>query len=318
MGKKILRTLLFFGIFAVLFAGLNHLMAPKDTTDKAGMHEAHAKAFLAEPENTVDVVILGNSEAYRGVAPLTIWEEYGITAYSCGTNDQILYQTEDYLARFFETQSPKVVLLETDVIYRNFSTMDEVPHMAEELFPLIRYHDRWKNLNLTDFTQPIRFAAVSEGKGYDYIGYAEAIGTEGYMEYSEDVSPFPGKNYSRVVNLLDMCRENGAELILFSTPSVMNWSYPRHNAMVQLAQELGLEYIDMNLLQEEIPIDWQVDTMDLGNHMNYTGARKVSSYLGKYLSERNLFEDKRMDPAFAQWNDAVDAYYSKHKIDPTS
>jgi hypothetical protein len=84
MGKEILRTLLFFGIFAVLFAGLNHLMAPKDTTDKAGMHEAHAKAFLAEPENTVDVVILGNSEAYRGVAPLTIWEEYGITAYSTG------------------------------------------------------------------------------------------------------------------------------------------------------------------------------------------------------------------------------------------
>jgi hypothetical protein len=25
-----------------------------------------------------------------------------------------------------------------------------------------------------------------------------------------------------------------------------------------------------------------------------------------------------MDPAFAQWNDAVDAYYSKYKIDPNS
>ena len=318
MGKKLLRTLLFFAGFIFLFACFNHVMAPKNTTEEAGMHEAHAKAFLAEPENTLDVLILGNSEAYRGVAPLTIWEEYGITAYSCGTNDQILYQTEDYLRRFLECQSPGVVFLETDTIFRDHSTIDMFPHRAEELFPLIRYHDRWKNLHLSDFTDPIRFDALAGGKGYEYIDYVIPVDDTGHMTPSDEVATFPGKNLNHVQNILQMCRNHGAELILFSVPSTMNWDYPRHNAMVQLAQQLGVTYIDMNLLREEIPIDWQTDAMDDGNHVNYMGARKISAYLGKYLSERNLFTDKRSMPEFAAWNDAVAEFYAANHIKPNN
>lgn len=318
MGKKLLRILLFFAGFVILFACFNHVMAPKNATEDAGMHEAHAKGFLAEPENTLDVLILGNSEAYRGIAPLTIWEMYGITAYSCGTNDQILYQSEDYLVRALNVQSPQVVFLETDTIFREHNTLDVVSHRLEELFPLIRYHDRWKNLQISDFTDPIRFDAVSQGKGYVYMGHADPADDTGYMTPSDEVESIPKKNIRYVQNIHDLCLDHGAELVLFSTPSTMNWYYGRHNAIVQLAQQLGVAYIDMNLMPEEVPIDWTTDTMDEGNHMNYSGAKKVSAYLGAYLSEKDLFTDKRSDPAFSAWNEAVAAFYAENEIESNS
>lgn len=316
MGKKLLRTLLFFAGFVILFACFNHLMAPKHNTEEAGMHEAHAKGFLAEPEDSLDVLILGNSEVYRGVAPLTIWEEYGITAYSCGTNGQILYQTEDYLRRALEHQHPKVVFLETDILFSDHSTLDVVPHRAEELFPLIRYHDRWKNLHFSDFTSPIRFDAVQNDKGYTFMGFVDSVDEGEYMVPSDAVEPISRKNVRHVQNILDLCQNHGAELIIFSTPSTMNGSYARHNAAIQLTEQLGIVYIDMNLMPEDVPIDWQTDSMDAGNHLNYYGAKKVSSCLGRYLTETGLFADKRTMPEFAPWNEAVTAFYAANDIQP--
>lgn len=310
MGKKFLRIILFFLIFSVLFGAFNHVMAPKNNSSRAGIHDSGAKGFLAEPENSLDALFLGDSEVYCCVIPLTIWEEQGITSYVCGSSDQKLYQAEDYLRRALETQSPKVVFLETNILYRDHSAIDVLPHRVEELFPLIRYHDRWKDLHISDFTDPIRFTSLSQDKGYVYKTEILAADDSDYMTPSDGLARIPGKNVRRMEKILDACQAHGAELILFSSPSTINWSSVRHNAVAQLAQDLDIAYIDMNLMQEQIPIDWQTDTLDRGDHMNYTGAQKVSAYLGSYLAERELFTDKRSDPAFSQWNDSLAAFRS--------
>ena len=64
---------------------------------------------------------------------------------------------------------------------------------------------------------------------------------------------------------------------------------------------MGVTYIDLNYMQEEVPIDWMTDTFDGGDHLNYDGAKKVSAYLGKYLNETGLFEDKRNNPEYDYW-----------------
>ena len=42
-------------------------------------------------------------------------------------------------------------------------------------------------------------------------------------------------------------------------------------------------------MQDQLQIDWQVDTKDAGDHMNWTGAQKVSQWLAGYLSTLEVF-----------------------------
>ena len=308
MAKQILRTFLFCLIFVLIFTGFTHLLIPKNNSAEAGIHDDWAKGFLAEPENTIDVLILGDSEVYSCVAPLLIWQEHGITTYSCGTSDQKLFQTESYLKRVFDTQKPKIVLLETNILYRDYSTTSRISHLFEELLPLVRYHDRWKQLTAADLTQTVEFTHIQQHKGYFYLTDILPADDSQYMAYTEDLAPIPSKSIRHVANILNFCRENGAQLILFSSPSTANWDYPRHNAVASFAQEINVPYLDMNLMTDVIPIDWKADTRDHGDHLNHTGAEKVSLWLGQYLEDTGLFQDKRDLNAYAPWNEHLENF----------
>lgn len=305
MGKTILRIFLFFLIFLLLFSGFTHLLVPKNNSSEAGIHDDWAKGFLAEPENTIDVLVLGDSELYSCLVPLVIWQEHGITSYTCGTSDQKLYQAESFLHRAFETQSPKVVLLETNILYRDYSFTDIIPHYFEELFPLVRYHDRWKNLTAADLTSPIRFSHIQRDKGYIYLTEVLPADDSNYMTPSDEYAPISAKNIRHVQNILEFCQENGSTLVLFSSPSTANWDYLRHNSVAELAQQLGVPFIDTNLMPEEVPIDWQTDTRDHGDHLNHSGAVKLTQYMGRWLAETDQFEDKRSHPDYGHWNEAL-------------
>jgi len=317
MGKKMLRICLFFLIFAVLFGLCSHVLVPKNNSQEAGIHDYWAKGFLAEPENTIDALFLGDSELYSCVVPLRIWEQQGITSYTCGTSDQKPYQTESYLKRFFQTQKPGIVLLETNVLYRDYSTTDSIPHLFEEWLPLLRYHDRWKTLTAADLTAPVRFTHREQDKGYIYQTEIAPADDSDYMVFSEEIAPISSKNIRHLQSILTFCREQDAQLILFSSPSTANWDYPRHNAVAQLAEKLGIVYIDTNLMPEEVPIHWDTDTRDHGDHLNYDGAEKLSDFLGEYLAGTGLFADKRQHPDYARWNRDL-AKFNTRKEESTS
>ncbi len=316
--KNIICSLLFISLIAATLAVGSIAVVPKSNLKEDGMKDATAFGVISEPKDTIDAIFVGDSEVYRSIMPLKIWEDYGITGYVCSTPAQRLYYSLEFLEKAFETQSPKYIFIETNSFFREFTFSDKIENKLEKLVPFFRYHTNIKDI-LTDgfnlekiFSSPDYSYTIND-KGYRLSLKVRGFKPKNYMSFSKERESISERNISYIKRINDYCKKNGASLVFLSIPSTQNYNYPRHNSLSDFAKQLGVEYVDMNLLQNEIQINWKKDTYDKGDHLNYHGAQKVTAYLGKYLSETGTLSDKRSDRNYESWNDAVDNFYIELK-----
>ena len=303
--KHVLTVILFICGLFILLIPVSKLVNPKTNEPGSGTHDIPANGILGEPEDTIDVVIVGDSESYSTFIPLEMYEQYGITAYCCGSSGQYLTYSMSFLDKTFERHSPKVVILETDCIFHYFSLTDVMHIYADKYFPVFEYHNRWKTLTPADLDFTVNYTHQDNTKGYWFSVEVKEADADGYMKEIKDSPDVTSRNKQFVNYMKSWCEERGAKLILISAPSTINWNIERHNHITRLSEELGLDYIDMNTLTEEIGIDWAEDTYDKGDHLNYYGASKVTAYVGKYLHDTGLLTDRRGDPKYADWDQVL-------------
>ena len=325
--KMILPAVLTAGILLAVLWLLSNLVTPKDTTEEAGNYfwsefgyEA-AYGYEAEPEGVIDVFILGDSESRTSVSPMVMYHDVGITSYCCGANDTRLCDTEVMLRRILKTQSPKLIIFECNVAYAEFSVGEEVLANAGYLFPVFAWHDRWKNLRRDDFFHIPDYTSAQVCKGYYqawvHYGAPDSL-KNSYMLPDDGEEKLDSINARAVNRIAAMCRKRGIDLLMFSAPSAKNWNMRRHNTMERIAAGLNekaknagtsVVYIDMNLMTDEIPINWDEDTRDRGDHLNNSGTQKVCEWLGPWLKETYGLEDHREDPACREtWTDMYEEY----------
>lgn len=301
--KEIVCALFVCVMLYVALDSLSTLLYPKDHRVEFGMHDADANGVLGEPENTIDVLFLGDSECYSAFSPRQMFEEYGFTSYNCGTHVQSLFYGQALLHRATRHQNTRVVVVETGTLFRPFSVSDGIFQAMQEALPVFEYHNRFKYYTSYDYAAKPVQTYTDDEKGYFGSTRVEAAENLNYMD--EDVNGkaewIASLNKKYLQSMIDYCRSNGSELILVSAPSTVNWNVRRHEATQNLADEMGIVYIDLNEGDTKDEIDWSKDTKDQGDHMNVYGARKVSSYIGAYLSEAYDLPDYRKDEAYASW-----------------
>lgn len=314
--KRIVSCVLFVAILLGLLQVSSLIFQPKSNDKASGIHYPRANGFFSEPKDSIDTVFIGDSEVYHSFIPLNIWRDYGITSYDVSSPSQKLVYSMEFLKKTFENQSPKIVFLETNAIFRKSYLEDEITYKAEQIFPVFRYHDRWKNLQLKDFSATVEYTANENNKGYYFTKKSKPATDKAikeYMKYSDVSAPILSTNRKYLNGIAKFCKNHGAKLVLISTPSTKNWNYQRHNTMEAISKDLGVDYIDTNLLRDDIPIDWKKDTKDKGDHLNYNGAVKLTDYVGKYLDDTKLFKDKRNDPSYDNWNTCLDKFEKQVK-----
>ena len=306
--KRILSFIVLAATLLVLILAASRIFFPKNNTSSAGMEEDGANGILSEKENTVDVVVIGDSESYYSISPMQIWKEKGYTSYVCGTSAQTLDYSLTMLERAFKTQKPRIVIFETNAIYREFTESNALLTKLGNIFPIFRYHNRWKSLSSSDFTSDLSFTWTNDLKGFVYNTEVDGCENTDYMAETGQSAHIPEQNLAYVKKIKALCDENDAQLIFLSTPSSLNWNATLHNGISSLADELGCTYVDMNLQNDEIKINWETDTRDKGDHLNYTGAAKVTHYLADYLEKTGLLTDHRSDETYSSWNDSLTRY----------
>lgn len=295
-------------ILCALLALASRIVAPKNNQAEFGQIDAEAHGVLGEPEDSIDVLVLGDSEAYCAFSPLQLWGEQGITSYVCATSGQPLPYTRSLLTQALGRQHPRVVVLETNCLFRSFTPGYALLRGAQDLFPVLEYHNRWKSLRAEDVTSAPRATWSDEYKGHKVKTDVAAADDAGYMAPTESVAEIPILNYWYVQDIARICRDNGAELLLVSTPSTKNWNTARHERTAELAHELGVAYLDLNWQDTRVAIDWRLDTCDAGDHLNERGAQKTTHALGEALRAGFDVPDHRGDADFATWDDACARY----------
>lgn len=263
-----------------------------------------------EPADSIDVIVLGDSLSYSSISPMRLFKDYGFTSYVCGQSGQKMTETEDMLKTALSVQKPRVVLLEVNALFRDVSGMSSLNDRIESFLnyhiPVFRGHDTWKSLVMD------KEYAEENYKGFAFRCTVEPYEKKGnYMKDTGQTRELTDTIRAQMDRIIRLCEEADTQLVLLGTPSPANYNYAKHMALSEYAREKSLVWLDMNLLLKEVGIDWKTDSLDQGDHLNLSGAEKVTAYLGKYLSEKFELPDHRGDPVYTAWAVESDAYEKK-------
>lgn len=323
MKKKVQRlfcTAAFLVCFVMLFLRVSEIMREK-TGGKIDM----IHSFYSLDRNSLDVIVLGSSHAYYGFQPNVLWNEQGITSYVMGSPEQSVASSYFLLKEVLNYQKPKVVLLESyyfsiDVLYSSEARirqafdgmrmgkvkkemletfLKELPFKEKMSYymPFLMYHSRWDSLKETDFYSS-RYLKGSKPSGK----------TLPCKDWGMDISerPIPEVNLEYLDKIIELCRKENMELVLFATPFVLNKEkvYARRQG-VNLALERYLQEKEIPFLfyqkTGEAKINYAEDFKD-ATHLNAKGQKKITHAVGQYLEENCGLKSHKGEPEYESWD----------------
>ena len=312
--KNIIKTIVFIVILGGMLAFLSLVFEPKDNNKDYDTRSLGANGILGEPKNTIDVVILGDSLARSSISPLQLFNEYGIASYSLTKSGENLYEAYDFVHESMKNQNLKLVIIDSHILFWTIKMNDVLNNKLNNFLKVFKYHNRWKELNINDLT-------IINNKNYIYTdrykGFMIKDKTNPVIDYKEKINNNKKEKISiykmfYLNKILKECNDNGIKVLFVSTPSYKSWNYAEYNSMIEFTNARQIPYLDFNP-NNLADINWQDETDDKGDHINYKGAYKVTSYIGKYLMENYNLTDHRSDDNYTKWHRLFNDYYIKIK-----
>lgn len=334
MGKRARKVQRVIGsiCFLILLAGLM-----KGTADLLQRKESDLKYKpFFEQEKDFDVLFMGTSHVFSAVFPMELWKDYGIVSYNFGGNGNILPMVHWTMMLSLDYTTPQIVVIDVfnleqseKVSYAehlhtstdsfslsrtklnmiadlcNDENAQEPIERAEFIWDMFLYHNRWSELTRMDVYAD---DYVTKEKGAEYI-INVAIPQESEVLPVEDIRTERTVGMKYLCQMIEECQSRGIEVVLTNMSFGAYEDCQRvYNAVYGIAEEYGIPYIDFVHMDDFI--NMQTDLYDSGHstHLNPSGARKMTEFLGRYLTENYELEDRRQDADFAAWFDDYQAY----------
>lgn len=314
--KKSLKTILSCCFFLILL-----IMAIAKCADLLEYKEARKKySPFFESETNFDVIFMGTSHMWNHILPMELWKEYGISSYNWAYSNCTPAENYYLLQDVLRYTSPKLIVMDvyglieyeayhtdtTNGKYRSdkieqqhvqFDSLplskskieaakdvfDDYPDHADFIWNFIMYHNRWSELNESDF----RYDISTEKGAYFLTGLGSAVYKQ--LENEETIS-IDSACYPYFLKILEFCEKNNIPVLCTYLPYAAAAEQQRvANTVGPVIQKYdGCSYV--NMLNEEI-VDFNTDICPDNVHLNYSGAKKTTSWLGQYLTANYDLDD---------------------------
>lgn len=308
--------------------------------ERKASEEKYADFF--EQQEDFDVLFMGTSHVINAVFPMMLWNEYGIVSYNFGGHDNRIPTTYWVMKNALEYTNPKVVVIDCAELSSSYKCSNSFScvHLSLDAFPLnvmkIRaiwdllddpifekdiengtttqsdeprtkigllwdysvYHSRWAEITRSDFEPAFTYEKGAESRIAVTRGQIEKIPADQKMEGGTT-----GDQYLR--KMIEECQDRGIEVLLTYLPfPAVEHLQMEANYIYDVAEEYGVNYI--NFLDMEL-INYQTDLYDK-SHVNPSGARKITDYLGRYLTSNYKIADQRKNGEYAFWGEDYNEY----------
>jgi hypothetical protein len=308
--KNILKIAVFGAGVLVLLLLFSLMMRPQKWFDEKLIQNRDSRyiQITEQKENTIDVLNIGDSLSLSVFSPLELWKQQGFTGFNIGADGLRLAESYHYLKNACKRQKPKVLMIESLYLFRYKLSDDSVMLLSQPIYyhvPFIKYHNIWKALvELPGVMIYHRGYTVNENS-------ATYRGPENYMDQpiaDNGRTEIPFFNRVWFDRIKKYCDAQGIKIIIYSAASASNYNWDRVHALEKFAADEGVGYIDLNEHIDEIGINWDDDSNDGGDHMNYFGCVKSTGFLGNYLRENADLQDHRGDAAYGDWDSEMAGY----------
>lgn len=342
--KIILKGSIFVIILLLINLTLNSIFIIK-----TNHREKLLEGLYANTEDQFDVVLLGSSHMNSGINPNVLWNQYGITSYNYATGGQPIDLTYYILKEVLKIHKNPIVVVDLyylgltdkfgnegyvrnalDNLKFSPNKVDAIINCTPKkewlnyLFPIFKYHDRWKELEKNDFE-------FDASKTYYEKGFEagnDSFGKENTSDPSiTEKADLPPKSEEYLNKIIDLSKKEGFKLIFTNTPYDYNgtagsssWGKEPakvFNKVAEISKKNNIPCIDYNKKVNEIGFDFEKDMFNLG-HLNVSGAKKVTLSLGKFLKTNYQLTDHRNDVKYKKWqSDYIHYSYVKARTDLT-
>ena len=323
MSKIVKSVISFVAVAVMVFLGLWYF---SDLTELKESKEKYSEFY--EVEDDVDVLFLGSSHVLNGIFPMELWNDYGIVSYNMAGYGNTQAMNYWILKNALEYTTPELVVFDACMLASDekigtleqlHMSVDHIPYsktkvemihdLVEEedrrsdfLWKFSTYHNRWNELEEKDFTR----GTTPEKGAQSLVGVAvpaELRTFESDFKSPEDSSL--GLEYA--CKIIEECQEAGIEVLVtyLPFPDDSGWQ-GESNRMKDIAKEYGVNFLDFHTLLEQVNMN--TDFFDENSHMNPSGARKVTSYIGNYIMQNYAIEDQRENETYSSWHDDYETY----------
>lgn len=135
------KSILFLILLLVCISYVDMLLIPKYFYPSDWPTTSTYSGFYQMEEETIDVLFLGSSHAVSAFSPQQLYNEYGITSYNLGCEQQNMLTSYYWLKEALHFQKPKAVILDTYLLFpqENVGPLNSIEGCTRKAFDFMRW-----------------------------------------------------------------------------------------------------------------------------------------------------------------------------------